>query len=99
MTIFPGSGYGILERRFLAEPAGRAAAGAFGRRSFGRTAPAPASELEVERILARCRTCRAASATTSEGKRRSRSGGDNLAYVATGLSLLALSIVSALPVL
>jgi len=78
-----GSGYNRLERGFVAEAGHRASAGSFGRRVYGRPAPAPAAELEVETILARCRARRA--------------GEDTLAYIATGLSLLALSAVSALP--
>lgn len=98
MSAFPGSGYGILERRFIAEPAGYKTAGAFGRRAYGRAALAPAAEFEVERVLARCRARRAANAAPEE-KTRSRFREDVLAYAATSLSLLALAIVSVLPVL
>jgi hypothetical protein len=97
MSTFPGSGYGILEQRFIAEPASRATAGAFGRRTYGRPAPAPTAELEVERVLARCRARRVTSAAPEE-KARPRLSEDMLAYVATSLSLLALAIVSVLPV-
>jgi hypothetical protein len=93
-----GSGYNRLERGFIAEQGNRASAGAFGRRVYGRPAPAPAAELEVETILARCRARRAGrAAPDGRHERRRRGNGDTLAYIATGLSLLALSAVSALP--
>lgn len=93
-----GSGYNRLERGFIAEPGTRAAAGAFGRRVYGRPAPAPAAELEVETILARCRSRRADTSLQDDRRERARRGSeDMLAYVATGLSLLALSAISALP--
>lgn len=91
------SGYNRLERGFIAEP-GKTPAGAFGRRVYGRPAPAPAHELEVETILARCRSRRADTSLQNDRPQRSRRASeDTLAYVATGLSLLALSAVSALP--
>lgn len=97
MSAFPGSGYGILERRFIAEPAGRAMAGAFGRRAYGRPAPAPTTEFEVERVLARCRARRDINVAPKEKARR-RLNVDMLAYVATSLSLVALAVISVLPV-
>lgn len=93
-----GSGYNRLERGFVAEAGHRASAGSFGRRVYGRPAPAPAAEFEVETILARCRARRASHAALNGRRERARRGGeDTLAYIATGLSLLALSAVSALP--
>lgn len=93
-----GSGYNRLERGFIAEPATSAPAGAFGRRVYGRQAPAPAAELEVETILKRCRERRIEISLCEERRSRSRRNSEDvLAYVATGLSLLALSAVSALP--
>lgn len=91
------SGFNRLERGFIAEP-GNAPAGAFGRRVYGRPAPAPAPELEVETILARCRSRRADTSLQDDRRERERRGSeDMIAYVATGLSLIALSAISALP--
>ena len=93
-----GSGYNRLERGFIAEQGNRASAGAFGRRVYGRPAPAPAAELEVETILERCRARRADRPGPNGSRERARRGNeDTLAYIATGLCLLALSAVSALP--
>lgn len=94
-----GSGYNRLERGFIAESGHRASAGSFGRRVYGRPAPAPAAELEVETILARCRARRASHDVALNGRheRVRRGSEDMFAYIATGLSLLALSAVSALP--
>ena len=93
-----GPGYNRLERGFIAEAGHRAPAGSFGRRVYGRPAPAPAAELEVETILERCRARRAGHVALNDRRERARRGSeDTLAYIATGLCLLALSAVSALP--
>lgn len=93
-----GSGYNRLERGFIVEAGHRAPAGSFGRRVYGRPAPAPAAELEVETILERCRARRAGHVTPDGRRERPRRGSeDTLAYIATGLCLLTLSAVSALP--
>lgn len=99
MNTNSSTGYGRLERGFMPQPGTRAPAGAFGRRVFGRNAPAPADSLEVERILARCRARRIDAPAPLPARERQRRGGqDALAYIATGLSLLALSAISALPI-
>ncbi|MDP1626522.1 hypothetical protein [Parvibaculum sp.] len=90
--------YDRLERSFMPQPAGRAAAGAFGRRVFGRAAPAPADHLEVDRILARCRDRRIETLAPLSRRRSQGGNGEALAYVATGLALLALSAISVLPI-
>lgn len=87
---------------FAPEPGNRAPAGAFGRRVPGRAAAAPADEFEVDRILARIRTrhmdaSASASAPRIASERSRRGSEDTLAYLATGLSLLALSAISVLP--
>lgn len=99
MNMNSSTGYGRLERGFMPQPATRAPAGAFGRRVFGRNAPAPADPLEVERILARCRARRVDAPAPLPAREHPRRGGqDVLAYIATGLSILALSAISALPI-
>ena len=98
MTATSNLDFTRLERSFIPEPANRAPAGHFGRRVFGRAAPAPADPLEVERILARCRARRAPAPAPRPRTHRRGSGSDKLAYIATGASLLALSVVSVLPV-
>lgn len=97
MTATSNPGFTRLERSFIPEPANRAPAGRFGRRVFGRAAPAPADPLEVERILARCRARRVPVPAPRPRIRRRGGGSEKLAYVATGVSLLALSVVSVLP--
>jgi len=83
---------------FAPEPGNQAPAGAFGRRVSGRAAAAPADEFEVDRILVRIRTRRmGASAPRIASERLRRGSEDTLAYLATGLSLLALSAISVLP--
>ncbi|MCF8469306.1 MAG: hypothetical protein K9G30_00825 [Parvibaculum sp.] len=83
---------------FAPEPGNRAPAGAFGRRVSGCAAAAPADEFEVDRILARIRTRRmGASAPRIASEHSRRASEDTLAYLATGLSLLALSAISVLP--
>lgn len=96
-----GPGFNRFERGFIAEPANRAPAGAFGRRVYGRPAPAPVEELEVETILARCRQHRLSREVSREARdiRRgqARSGnGDLFAWLAMALSLLGLWTVSAM---
>ena len=98
MTGKSDYGHTVLETRFLPEPASRAPAGAFGRRSYGRAAPPPAHELEVERILARCRARRVEASPQETGSAR-RIQGNTLAYAATAASLLVLCVLSALPVI
>ncbi len=98
MSTISSPGFNRLERRFMQEPGHRAPAGAFGRRSFGRAAPAPAGELEVERILARCRARRIEEGKIEKRRARGRRMDETLAYVATGVSLVALSAVSVLPI-
>lgn len=98
MSTFPGSGYGMLERRFIAEPTERAMAGAFGRRAYGRPTTAPTTEFEVERVLARCRARRDMNAAPTEKAGR-RLNVDMLAYAAMSLSLVALAAISVLPVI
>ncbi|MBO6633317.1 hypothetical protein [Parvibaculum sp.] len=97
MNTMSSPGFNRLERRFIQEPGHHAPAGAFGRRTFGRAAPSPAGELEVERILARCRARRLAEEKREE-RSRPRRGEETLAYLATGLSLVALSAISVLPI-
>tara|TARA_R110002110_G_scaffold165930_19_gene366388 strand:+ start:5830 stop:6132 length:303 start_codon:yes stop_codon:yes gene_type:complete len=83
---------------FAPEPGNRASAGAFGRRVPDRAAATPADEFEVDRILARIRLRRMGASVPRIASERSRRGNeDMLAYLATGLSLLALSAISVLP--
>lgn len=98
MTGISDRGHTVLETRFLPERASRAPAGAFGRRSFGRAAPPPAHDFEVEHILQRCRARRIVAAP-QENRRSRRPQGDMFAYAATATSLLALCILSALPII
>jgi hypothetical protein len=99
MNATSNMGLTRLERNFIPQPSNRAAAGVFGRRVFGRAAPMPADPLEVERILARCRARRVEAPAPRPRKRAHGTRADRLAYVATGLSLVALSVISLLPVL
>lgn len=99
MNMNSSTGHQRLERGFIPQAPSHAPAGAFGRRVFGRLAPAPVDPLEVERILSRCRARRGDPSAPLPARERSRRGGQELlAYVATGLSLLALSAVSVLPI-
>ena len=88
-------GHAVLDRRFYPEPSGRAPAGAFGRRSFGRASPPPASEFEVERILSRCRARRAEHLPAGSEAAPST---DTRVYAAAAASLLAFCVLSVLPV-
>ncbi|MEP0709011.1 MAG: hypothetical protein ABJL17_06135 [Parvibaculum sp.] len=97
MSTMSSPGFNRLERRFIREPGHGAPAGAFGRRTFGRVAPSPAGELEVERILARCRARRLEDAKHEE-RTRTAWNGESLGYLATGVSLVALSAISVLPI-
>lgn len=97
MSTMSSPGFNRLERRFMQEPERRAPAGAFGRRSFGRPAPSPAGDLEVERILARCRERRLADAHR-QSRSRTAWNGESIGYLATGVSLAALSAISVLPI-
>ncbi|WP_143710156.1 hypothetical protein [Parvibaculum lavamentivorans] len=98
MTTIQSSGFNRLERDFIPQAPGRAPAGAFGRRVFGRAAAAPAESLEVDRILARCRDRRAETLAPLPRRSSYRGNSEALAYVATGVSLLALSAISVLPI-
>ncbi|MBX3506683.1 MAG: hypothetical protein KF895_14485 [Parvibaculum sp.] len=97
MTDILAHGHTVLDRRFHPEPAGRASAGAFGRRSFGRASPPPATEFEVERILSRCRARRVeVNPGRNEGAQPRSS--ELRVYAAAAASLLAFCVLSVLPV-
>ena len=97
MNTMSSPGFNRLERRFMQEPGHRASAGAFGRRSFGRAAQSPAGDLEVERILARCRE-RRLDDVKQEKRARVVWNSEKFGYLATGVSLVALSAISVLPI-
>lgn len=97
MNAAANTEYTRLERNFIPQPSNRAPAGVFGRRVFARTTPVSVDPLEVERILARCRARRTDAPAPIARKRARGNASDKLAYAATGLSLVVLSVVSALP--
>lgn len=97
MNATANTGHTRLERNFIPQRSSRAPAGVFGRRVFARTTPVAVDPLEVERILARCRARRTDAPAPLSHERPRGIVSDKLAYAATGLSLVALSVISALP--